>query len=78
MCSHPGGYLSITRSRSENILELLEAGVIEGPLQHKDEGTWVSNVVITVKKWDTVEKKKEDPRNCAIHSEAVRDSLRWI
>ena len=34
----------------EHIQELLEAGVIEGPLQHEEEGTWVSNLVITGKK----------------------------
>ena len=44
----------------EHIQELLEAGVIEGPLQHEEEGTWVSNLVITGKKWDTEEKKKGD------------------
>ena len=37
----------------EHIQELLEAGVIE-------EGTWVSNLVITRKKWDTEEKKRGD------------------
>ena len=37
----------------EHIKELLEAGVIEGPLQHKEEGTCVSNLVISGKKWDT-------------------------
>ena len=31
----------------EHIQELLDAGVIEGPLQHEEEGTWVSNLVIT-------------------------------
>ena len=44
----------------EHIQELLEAGVIEGPLQHEEEGTWVSNLVITGKKWDTEEKRRGD------------------
>ena len=44
----------------EHIQELLEAGVIEGPLQQEEEGTWVSNLVITGKKWDTEEKRKGD------------------
>ena len=44
----------------KHIKELLEEGVIEGPLQHEEEGTWVSNLVITGKKWDTEEKKKGD------------------
>ena len=44
----------------KHIQELLEAGVIESPLQHEEEGTWVSNLVITGKKWDTEEKKSGD------------------
>ena len=44
----------------EHLEELLEAGVIEGPLQHEEEGTWVSNLVITGKKWDTEKKEKGD------------------
>ena len=38
----------------------MEIGVIEGPLQHEEEGTWMSNLVITGKKWDTEEKKRGD------------------
>ena len=44
----------------KHIQELLEAGVSEGPLQHEEEGTWVSNLVITGKKWDTEEKREGD------------------
>ena len=44
----------------EHIQELLEAGVIKGRLQHEVEGTWVSNLVITGKKWVTEEKKRGD------------------
>ena len=44
----------------EHIQELLEGGVIGGPLQYEEEATWVSNLVITGKKWDTEEKQKGD------------------
>ena len=53
MYSHPGGYLSTLHYQEplrEHIQELLEEGVIKGLLQHKEEGTWVSNLVTTGKK----------------------------
>ena len=42
----------------DHLKELLEEDVIEGPLLEEEEGTWISNLVITDKKWDSAEKKK--------------------
>ena len=40
----------------DHLKELLEEDVIEGPLVEEEEGTWISNLVITDKKWDGVAK----------------------
>ena len=36
----------------DHIQELVQEGVIEGPLEEEEEGTWISNLVITDKKWE--------------------------
>jgi hypothetical protein len=41
-----------------HIEELKEYGVVEGPLEEEEEGTWISNLVITGKAWDKSEKKE--------------------
>ena len=41
-----------------HIEELKEQGVVEGPLEEEEEGTWISNLVITGKAWDKGEKKE--------------------
>ena len=38
---------------NEHLEELLREDVIEGPLTDEEPGTWISNLVITDKKWDT-------------------------
>merc|ERR1712041_10655 len=43
----------------EHVAELVEADVVEGPLQEEEEGTWISNLVITEKKWDKDRKEGE-------------------
>ena len=44
----------------DHLKELLEEDVIEGPLVEEEEGTWISNLVITDKKWDEAAKKEGD------------------
>ena len=34
--------------------------MVEGPLEVEEDGTWVSNLVLTAKKWDTMEKQPGD------------------
>ena len=36
----------------QHLKELVENDVIEGPLTEEEEGSWISNLVITDKKWD--------------------------
>ena len=36
----------------DHLKELLEEDVIEGPLVEEEEGTWISNLVVTDKRWD--------------------------
>ena len=36
----------------DHLEELIQGDVIEGPLQEEEEGTWISNLVITDKKWE--------------------------
>jgi transposase InsO family protein len=36
----------------DHLEEMLEQDVIEGPLEEEEEGTWISNLVITDKRWD--------------------------
>ena len=45
----------------DHLKEMVEEEVIEGPLQEEEEGSWISNLVITDKKWDD-EAKKEGQR----------------
>ena len=45
----------------DHLKELMEEDVIEGPLVEEEEGTWISNLVITDKKWDG-ESKPEGER----------------
>ena len=44
----------------DHLKELLEQDVIEGPLAEEEEGRWISNLVITDKKWDTGAKNPGD------------------
>ena len=46
---------------ADHMKELIAEDVVEGPLTEEEEGTWISNLVITDKKWDE-EKKKEGER----------------
>ena len=36
----------------EHLAEMIKEDVIEGPLAEEEEGSWISNLVITDKKWD--------------------------
>ena len=47
----------------EHLKEMLEQDVIEGPLQEEEAGTWISNLVITGKKWDAGVKEKGERRH---------------
>ena len=37
---------------NDHLEELLKEDVIEGPINQEEQGTWISNLVITDKKWD--------------------------
>ena len=52
--------LHYTKPLEDHLKELLEEDVIEGPLVEEEEGTWISNLVITGKRWDEAEKKEGD------------------
>ena len=41
----------------DHLEELKQEDVIEGPLQEEEEGSWISNLVITDKRWDGEEEK---------------------
>ena len=40
----------------DHLAEMVEEDVIEGPLAEEEEGSWISNLVITDKKWDAGQK----------------------
>ena len=42
----------------DSLKEMVEQEVIKGPLQEEEEGSWISNLVITDKKWDDEAKKE--------------------
>ena len=44
--------LHYTQPLEDHLKELLAEDVIEGPLVEEEEGSWISNLVITDKKWD--------------------------
>ena len=46
----------------QHLDELVEAGVVEGPLLEEEEGSWISNLVITDKKWDKDKDRMEGTR----------------
>ena len=48
-------YLLNTKKGGENVKEMLEHGVIEGPLSAEEAGGWLHNVVITDKSWNSEE-----------------------
>ena len=52
--------LHYVKPLEDHLAELLEEDVIEGPLVEEEEGTWISNLVITDKKWEGGEKKTGD------------------
>ena len=41
----------------DHLDEMLKEDVIEGPLKEEEEGSWISNLVITDKRWDDAEKE---------------------
>jgi hypothetical protein len=62
----------------DNLAELLEQDVIEGPWQEEESGTWISNLVITTKAWDKEKDKRPGKRvqiranlNCCLLKEVV-------
>ena len=56
-CRIPIHYLEPLK---EHLQELKESDVIEGPLEQEEPGTWISNLVITGKKWDQEAKGRPD------------------
>ena len=52
--------LHCVNSLEDDLKELLEEDVVEGPLMEEEEGTWISNLVITYKKWDGKTKREDD------------------
>ena len=52
--------LHYVKPLEDHLKELLEEDVIEGPLVEEEDGTWISNLVITDKKWDGEGKKAGD------------------
>ena len=52
--------LHYVKPLEDHLKELLAEDVIEGPLVEEEEGTWISNLVITDKKWDGEDKHKGD------------------
>ena len=52
--------LHYVKPLEDHLAELLDEDVIEGPLVEEEEGTWISNLVITDKKWDGKEKQTGD------------------
>ena len=52
--------LHYVKPLEDHLAELLEEDVIEGPLVEEEEGNWISNLVITDKKWDGKEKQTGD------------------
>ena len=56
----------------EHLAEMIEQDVIEGPLSEEEEGSWISNLVITDKKWDGAHEEGRrtqipDPRSRSEH-----------
>lgn len=52
--------LHYVKPLEDHMKELLAEDVVEGPLEEEEEGTWISNLVITDKKWDESQKEKGD------------------
>ena len=52
--------LHLRQPLKDHLTELVEQGVVEGPLEEEEKGTWVSNLVLTAKKWDTAAKQAGD------------------
>ena len=52
--------LHYVKPLEDHLAELIKEDVVEGPLTEEEEGTWISNLVITDKKWDEGVKKKSD------------------
>ena len=49
--------LHYVKPLEDHLAELSKEDVVEGPLLEEEEGTWISNLVITDKKWDDGVKK---------------------
>ena len=43
---------------------MIEQDVIQGPLSEEEEGSWVSNLVITDKKWDGAQEEGQRTQIC--------------
>ena len=41
----------------DHLAEMIKEDVIEGPLLEEEEGSWISNLVITDEKWDRAQKE---------------------
>ena len=52
--------LHFVKPLEDHLTELMEEDVVEGPLMEEEEGTWISNLVLTAKKWDEGVKEKGD------------------
>ena len=52
--------LHYVKPLEDHMEELIAEDVVEGPLTEEEEGTWISNLVITDKKWDEVKKNEGD------------------
>ena len=52
--------LHYVKPLEDHLAELSKEDVVEGPLLEEEEGTWISNLVITDKKWDDGVKKTGD------------------
>ena len=49
--------LHYRQPQKDHLAEMVEEDVIEGPLLEEEEGSWISNLVITDKKWDKSQKR---------------------
>ena len=52
--------LHYVKPLEDHLAELAKEDVVEGPLVEEEEGTWISNLVITDKKWDDGVKRAGD------------------
>ena len=60
--------LHYVKPLEDHLEELLKEDVIEGPLQQEEPGTWISNLVITDKKWDKNRSNKKEGERTQIRA----------